>query len=214
MNTQTHILLATALFARPGKPLRNSAAICGALVPDLSIYLMWAGAKLSGVPEQTIWRDLYWQPEWQHIGMVTNSVPIYFALALAAVGFGAKLAVPANNELTAPVSSAQARVVAIRTSLLVFALSALVHVATDFPVHVDDARPNFWPFSTWVFRSPVSYWDPDHHGIAASVVELILAYGLIIVLWRRFSDVWVRALLLVSGLSFAGVGLYWFSAFG
>ncbi|HMB47995.1 MAG TPA: hypothetical protein VKN63_06935 [Afifellaceae bacterium] len=59
MNTQTHILLAAALFARPGRPLRNTAAIAGGFIPDASLFVMWAYGRLTGVSENVIWNDMY-----------------------------------------------------------------------------------------------------------------------------------------------------------
>ena len=61
MNTQTHLLLASALFARPGREnrLRNAAIICGALLPDAVIFVMFAWSKLIGTPESEVWSNWY-----------------------------------------------------------------------------------------------------------------------------------------------------------
>lgn len=214
MNTQTHILLGAALLAQPGRPLRNGAAIAGGLVPDLSIFIMWASAKLSGTPESMIWRNLYWRPEWQSAAAVTNSLPLYLALALAAAGLGARL-----KPLT-PRAGARADPFGLgsglewRVAILAFSLAAMVHVATDFPVHVYDGHPAFWPFSNWVFQSPVSYWDPRYFGDYVSVVELVLAASLIAILWRRFSSQAVRAILVLAVVSYAVIAHHWATSLG
>ena len=199
MNTQTHLLLATVLLAQPGRPLRNGAVVAGALVPDLSIVAMWAWAKLSGIAESAIWGDLYWRQEWQSASAVTNSLPFYLALAVAAAGLGARLrpgGLPAGGP---PAASGPPAGFDWPIAILAFSLAAMVHIASDFPVHVLDGHPTFWPFSAWVFRSPVSYWDPRYYGDYVSFAELVLAACLIAILWRRFSSPAIRsALVLVA----------------
>lgn len=52
----------------------------------------------------------------------------------------------------------------------------MLHVWTDFTFHADDAYSVVWPFSSRVFPSPVSYWDPDHHGrLAGGALSLLAA---------------------------------------
>ncbi len=41
--------------------------------------------------------------------------------------------------------------------LIAFAGAGLLHLALDFPLHTHDARMHFWPLSTWVFESTLSY---------------------------------------------------------
>ncbi len=67
-----------------------------------------------------------------------------------------------------------------------FAGAGLLHVATDFPLHNDDARPHFWPLSDWVFESPLSYWDSDHHAAYVAPLELLVVLIATLVLWRRW----------------------------
>ncbi len=215
MNTQTHILLGATLLAWPGRPLRNAAILAGGLVPDISIFVMWASAKLAGTPESVIWRDLYWRAEWQSAAAVTNSVPLYLALALAATGLGARL-----KPLTPPAAGArpgwpgQGSGLDWRVAILVFSLAAMVHVATDLPVHVHDGHPAFWPFSNWVFQSPVSYWDPRYFGKYVSLVELGLAASMIAILWRRFSSPAVRGVLMLAAVSYVIVAHHWATSVG
>jgi len=48
----------------------------------------------------------------------------------------------------------------------------LGHLGADYLLHHDDAWPPAWPLSRRRWRSPVSYWQPDHHAHAWSATEL------------------------------------------
>lgn len=50
VNTPAHLLLGLAAFGRPGDRRVSGAALAGALVPDLSLYLLAGGALATGVP--------------------------------------------------------------------------------------------------------------------------------------------------------------------
>lgn len=198
MNTQTHLLLGAALFARPLNLSVSAGGILGSLFPDISLFVMWGWSKARGLDERTIWRETYWDPGWQLAGTITNSAPLYalFALGLGLMGRQLRISAPAFGGFA-----------------MAFVLAALVHIGTDFPLHHDDARANFWPISDWVFRSPVSYWDPRYHGHVWSGIELVLAGTLILVLWRRFPAARVRALLVLAGTSYAVVAHHWATSF-
>jgi membrane-bound metal-dependent hydrolase YbcI (DUF457 family) len=208
MNTQTHILLAAALFARRDRPLRNIAALAGGLIPDASIFVMWGYGKLAGVPERAIWNDMYWRPEWQEVSAITNSVPLFAGLALASA-FADR---PARDGMPGSLLSFS-RSSAAADAVLVLALAAIVHIATDMPLHVYDGHPPFWPVSGWIFQSGISYWDPQFYGDYVSLAELALATALIVVLWRRFRSWIVRGVLLLAGFSFAALAHHWATAF-
>ena len=188
MNTQTHVLLAAALLSKPDAPARNTAVIAGALVPDLAIYTLFVWSKLAGIPERTVWSTLYYQPPWSDAVTIGNSAPLYLAVLLAALLIGRYW----------------------RPALLaaVFAGAALIHLAADLPVHVDDAHAHFWPLTDWRFRSPVSYWHPDHYGGPFALFEIGFGIVLAVLLWRRFHAVWVRALLVAAILVYLGPPLY------
>ncbi|MCY6379545.1 hypothetical protein [Hoeflea prorocentri] len=188
MNTQTHVLLAAAILTRQGEPARNVAVIAGALVPDLAIYTLFVWSKIAAVPEQRVWSELYFQPPWSEAVTVGNSAPLYVLILLVAL-LASRWLRPA-------------------TALIFFALAALLHLVTDFPVHVDDAHAHLWPFSDWRFRSPVSYWNPDHNGGVFSVLEVGLGIALSLILWRRFQAKWVRALLFLAIVAYLGPPIY------
>lgn len=87
-------------------------------------------------------------------------------------------------------------------------LAALLHLASDLPVHVDDAHAHFWPLSEWRFRSTVSYWNPTHNGNWFALFEIAIGVVLSFVLWRRFHAVWVRALLVLAVIAYLGPPIY------
>jgi len=183
MNTPTHLIAASAVLARPGAQIRNRAIIAGALIPDLSIYLMSAWAILAGRMNEELWQVTYWQEPWQTLGAVTNSVPLAFAIF--ALGIWRRW-----------------------PALQVFAGAMLIHAALDFPVHAEDAHRHFWPFSDWRFHSPVSYWDPQHHGLWGGLLDCGVLFAGIALLWARFTAVWVRGVLgalAALGLVYAGL---------
>ena len=210
MNTQTHLLLGLAVFARrpreSGAPSSSAALeaalLFGALVPDASLFLMWGQARLAGVPDERIWSELYYSGFWQGIGALSNSLLVFALLALAARSLGGRFVGEA------------VRVHRAASIVLAFAAAALLHVVTDLPLHHDDGHPHFWPLSDWIYASPVSYWDPAHHGTAWSLIEAALAALLIVLLWRRSRAWWAKALLALAGLSYAGVVAYFTAALG
>jgi hypothetical protein len=185
VNTPTHTLLALALLSRPQQRKRNLAVIAGSLIPDLAIFL-WAPYQsfVNGVSGEEMWRELYFAPSMQNLIAWFNSIPIY--LGLIALGF-------------------LGRGKAWGKLLLVFAAAALIHMATDLPVHAEDAYRHFWPLTDWRFYSPLSYWDEAHHARWVGTVEIILAGGCIALLWRRHPAQWVKIALSLLALFYVAV---------
>lgn len=180
MNSPTHTLLALALLSKRGKTKQNWAVILGSLIPDAAIWL-WAPYQsfVKGVSGEEMWRELYFAPPMQNLIAYFNSIPIYAGLAVLGYIMRAKV----WGKL-----------------LLVFALAALTHMATDLPVHNHDAYRHFWPFSDWRFISPFSYYEREHHAGWVSLLESVIALTSIIVLWRRFPKLWVKIVLGVLAL--------------
>ena len=199
MNTQTHLLLASALFARPGRDnrVRNTAVVAGALLPDAVIFAMFAWSKLTGVPESVVWSTWYFNPPWLTVIDWMNSLPLFGAIL--AIGWLMPKQSPRLSQLS--------------VALSLFALAAITHLLGDLPLHVDDGHAHFVPFSQWRFASPVSYWDPNHYGNIISFLELALGLTLIVILWRRFSAKPVRALLGLAVIAYA-VPYVWFVLLG
>lgn len=79
-------------------------------------------------------------------------------------------------------------------TLLWFLAGMAIHVALDIPVHHDDGPLLLFPFEWTVrFRSPVSYWDPRHHGDVVGMIEYAVMAGLALYLLRcRIRRLWRR----------------------
>jgi hypothetical protein len=199
MNTQTHLLLASALLARPGRENRvgNAAVIAGALLPDAVIFVMFVWSKLIGAPESEVWSSWYFNPPWLTAIDWMNSLPLFAGLLLLG------LLLPRGPLVLAGLSSV----------LTLFALAAITHLLGDLPLHVNDGHAHFVPFSEWRFVSPVSYWDPRYYGNIVSVIELGLGLILIAILWRRFQSKIIRAILALAVLTYA-VPYVWFVLLG
>ncbi|AKH99415.1 Zinc dependent phospholipase C [Hoeflea sp. IMCC20628] len=199
MNTQTHLLLATALLARPGRENRvgNAAVIAGALLPDAVIFVMFGWSKLIGAPESEVWSSWYFNPPWLTAIDWMNSLPLFSGLLLLG------LLLPRGPLVLAGLSSV----------LTLFALAAITHLLGDLPFHVNDGHAHFVPFSQWRFVSPISYWDPRYYGNIVSVIELLLGLTLIVILWRRFQAKIIRAILALAVLTYA-VPYVWFVLLG
>jgi hypothetical protein len=189
VNTQTHLLLASALLGRRATPKERSAILAGAFLPDLSIFALAAWAAATGVPGEEVWGNLYWSEGWQLASMVSNSAPLWAALLAAGALAGQRW-------------------------LVLLAGGALLHLACDFPLHVEDAHAHLWPLTEWRFRSAVSYWDPAHHGRLASIGEAALGLTLVAVLWRRHAGRVVRALLVLCALAYLAVPAFWLWTLG
>lgn len=185
MNTQTHLLVAAAAFARPGRPRVTLAALAGGLVPDLSLYVMVAWERLAnGRTPRQIFDEDFSSSFWRTVFAVDNSAPLYALLLAAGLTLG-----PAW--------------------LVAFAGAALLHIALDLPVHHDDGRAHFQPFTDWVFESPISYWDRAHHGHVVGVIEGALVIGLALLLWLRFRGIAARALILLAVAIQFSTGAMW-----
>lgn len=192
MISQTHILLASTLLAKPNQKLRNCAVLIGAFVPDLAIYALFVWSKIAGVPESTVWGKLYWQEPWTTYTAAGNSIPLYLTLLM--------LSVLALRNVKG----------AFKFGLFAafFSLAALTHIATDLPVHVADAHQHLWPLSDWKFRSPISYWDPNHHGRTFMLFEAALGIIMSIILFKRFKNIFVRVTLFTACVAYVGVPVY------
>ncbi len=162
MNIPAHLLLGLAVCARRDRPRTGRFAAMGSLAPYLSLYLM-AGAALFAfqIQPKRVFGELYFSAEWQTVFAIDNS----FILWGAAFALAAWL----RNAPGLAVAGA-----------------GLLHLATDFPLHNDDARSYFWPLTDWVFESPLSYWNSDHHAGALAPVTLLVVLTSAVIVWRRW----------------------------
>lgn len=191
MNTPAHLIFGLTVFGKAHQPRVTAAAFAGALIPDLSLYLM-AGTHLAvlGTDPQVVFGQLYFSEDWQSIFRIDNSMVLW--------GIGLVLALMARSPVAIALCGA-----------------ALLHLFGDFALHHDDGRAHFWPATTWIFQSPLSYWDPRHYGNIVGPLEITASLACCVLLWRRFRGRWMRTLIgllavaealpaIVFGLMFTG----------
>ncbi len=190
MNTPAHLLLGAAALARGGQRYLIWAAMLGALLPDLSLYLM-AGTAIFvlNIPPQIVFDQLYFSELWQTVFAIDNSFFVWGILLGLAIWRRIDWAI-------------------------VLCGAALLHLLLDFPLHHDDGRPHFWPLTSWIFESPLSYWDRGHGASWIAPLGAALAMISALVLWRRKPG-WLLSLLIVgllaSELMVARVWMFVFS---
>ena len=168
MNTPAHLLLGTAAFGRTNYRTITIAAFIGALIPDLSLYVLVAICIfVLDIPASVVFDELYFSDSWQLVFMVDNSFLLWVLLLLLGIGLR-------------------------KTWLIALTGAALLHLACDFPLHHDDARAHFWPLSDWLFISPVSYWDTNHLASWVAPVEVILSVAAAVVIWKNHQKKLIR----------------------
>lgn len=165
MNTPAHLIFGAAAFARPATTAVTLSALFGALLPDLSLYVLVGWALLvQNIPPQIVFGQLYFSDLWQRIFSIDNSVILWGMVGAIALWRGWACGIA-------------------------FAGAGLLHISLDFALHHDDGRAHFWPLTDWVFASPFSYWDSDHGGHVIAPLEGGICIVLVAVLWRRFGHI-------------------------
>ena len=186
MNTPAHLIFGLTAFGKVGAKRVTAGALAGAIIPDLSLYLL-AGWELivKGTDANHVFGTMYYSESWQAIFRVDNSFVVW--------GIGLSFALMLRSGWAIALCGA-----------------ALLHLALDFPLHNDDARAHFWPVSNWKFVSPVSYWDGKYFGHIVGPLEIAASVACCVLLWRRFQGLWMRILIatlgameLVPGIAFA-----------
>ena len=173
MNTPAHLLIGAAAFGKKDKKGTTVAAILGALMPDLSLYVMASvSIWVLNISPRIVFDELYFSDAWQRVFAIDNSF-VLWALACA-------VAVWQRS--------------AIFTA---FTAAALLHLAFDLPFHTDDARAHFWPVTDWVFESPVSYWDRAAYASIVGPFEVALSCGAAILIWRRSEPRYILAIVAI-----------------
>ena len=181
MNTPAHVVFNALVLGRGSWRGASLPITAGSLMPDLPMFAFYVYQR-GGLnnPEDFIWSDAYFQPNWQLFFDLFNSIPL---LCLAAI------------------ISWRARAFRV----LAFVASMIVHCLTDLPLHHDDAHAHFLPISRWRFESPISYWDPQHYGRQFAAVEILFVLvGGIELVRRSRHPAWrfVGALTLTSYAAF------------
>lgn len=160
-----HAIYNVALLGKFGKERRRwiiAAIILGAVFPDLATaaYVVFY-RFIVGVPPDVLWGEHYEGSVWDVAANYLHSLPlvtIFLLVALVFRTYGAGF----------------------------FFGSWFLHAVADFVVHHTDAHSQFLPFSDWIFRSPISYWEATYHGVAVGTIEIVGALSLLVVLWRRY----------------------------
>lgn len=135
------------------------------------VFFAWARG-IQGLPHQVIWRDAYYEPFWQNIFAVGNSIP----LALVGIGLCWRFK---------------------RMWGVAFFASMVLHHLEDLPLHSDDAHRHFWPLSNVRIFSPISYWDARSYGWLGGGIELLLLLAASGYLWWRVRSRIGRGLMLL-----------------
>ncbi|QJF50618.1 cobalamin biosynthesis protein CobQ [Roseobacter ponti] len=190
MNTPAHLLLGAAAMARSGDRPIVLAALAGALLPDLSLYLMAGGALyLFAVPPRVVFDELYFSQSWQTVFAIDNSFTVWGILAALALWHRSAWATALTG-------------------------AALLHLCLDFPLHHDDGRAHFWPLSGWIYESPYSYWDRGQGAHLVAPLEAFVAVVAALVLWRRRVGPWLSVVVLVLLAAELWVVRQWLFVFG
>ncbi len=119
--------------------------LLGAVAPDLPAIAR-AAALLGRGSDQPdgMCAQTYHRSPWREVHLTAHSV--FMPLLLAALG---------------------------RRATCQLAAGWLGHLVIDALTHHDDAWPPLWPLSRRRWRSPLSYWQRDHHARPLLVAELI-----------------------------------------
>lgn len=150
MNTPSHAIINLFLLGKQSLPQANLPIFLGAILPDIPIFLFYGWAKLiARQSEKEIWSETYYKPFWQNIVAIFHSIPLALLGWLIADYFQWE-------------------------SFQILFISLVWHSLGDLPVHNDDAHRHFFPLSNYRFISPISYWDRQHYGAIASLIELLL----------------------------------------
>lgn len=59
--------------------------------------------------------------------------------------------------------------------LIPFFYGWVFHIILDTFTHASDNYPLLWPFSAYVFKSGLSYWEIEYHALPVNVINLVLA---------------------------------------
>jgi membrane-bound metal-dependent hydrolase YbcI (DUF457 family) len=156
MNTHSHAVYTWLVATRLGGAGRYAAAAAaiGAALPDLP-YLA-KGAYLVARHRRGLTRELFLDeldyvraPAWTPDLALHSLLPV-----------GTLLAVSSSREGQHGQRAATW-----------FLLGWASHNVVDLVTHASDARPHLWPLSGWRWRSPLSYWDPNHHAVPVLLAE-------------------------------------------
>jgi len=186
MNTPSHLVVNLALLGRAASPRNGRWIAGGALLPDAPMlgFYVWQRIVLDQ-DEAHIWGTAYFEPFWQTLFDVFHSALLFAALALLALALR-------------------------RPRVPWLCASVLLHCLGDAFLHREDGHHHLWPLSNWRYQSPVSYWDPAHHGALGAGIETLAVIASAVALWSVAGRRSRVALLLLGAASAGG----WLAMYG
>lgn len=195
MNTQAHIIFNILLLRSfKYKPKFILATVIGAIIPDLAMFLFFAWTFFfQSMSVEQIFTVEYFKPHWQNYFDIYNSIPIFFIILFISFIL-LKLKFITKK-------------VYIFMKILVY--SALLHLFFDLFSHADDAHRHFYPFTNFVFKSPISYWDPDYFGKQFAILEILLVFISSCYIWKLFKNITLKTFIILVNL-FNIVYIYFF----
>ena len=178
MNTPSHFLINYSvgrLLRLPQRyAVKMSAVVWGSLAPDVMLYVLSITTTLYfrvihgwsvGYAMDYGFDTLFFENIWWIVLHNVMQAPLVLVGAMVVAMLGMRTARGASNE----------RMYAIWLWVVVFLASALLHTILDIFTHHDDGPLLLFPFNFDVrFRSPVSYWDPQHFGNIFYQFELLV----------------------------------------
>ena len=157
------------------------------MLPDLPLFIFFIiESVIRKTPQRELWGSVYFTEAWQNFFDIFNSIPLILIL----LGIGYYLL---NSE-----------------KITVFAWSLLIHCAFDFLTHHDDGHHHFFPLSDFVFESPISYWDRDHHAAIVAPIERVVILTASIYLFPRLKTRLARGCLVIVNVLFLASYLLFF----
>ena len=199
MNSQTHIIMGAWLTGKK-VPMLAWAGALGGILPDLPMYVIIGGLRLQGNSLGRIFDEFYFMHWWQVANAVGHNFILWGILSL----ISALMLVKSGNFKQAFSKASLA------AWIFALSLSAFIHSVIDFLCHRDDAHMHLWPLTEWRFRSPVSYWDPNHYGQWFSLFEAGLGVLLAILLYQRYKNIGLRAALAVIAMLYVAVPAFFY----
>ncbi len=167
MNTPSHLLITAALRkSLKDRSMVTSAFLCGAVAPDMPLYLLSFGGLLYyravlGWSSSATFRHMFDYLYFHHpLWIVAHNflhAPLLLLLAFACLW------------------QLRHRPSPVIAWLYWFVLACLLHTTVDVFTHVDDGPLLLFPVQWSLrFHSPVSYWDSAHYGNQFALFELTL----------------------------------------
>lgn len=189
--------MATAVFAKPGDWKMTVTALVGSLVPDFMLTILFVTSRVQGISANRIFDELFWSDNWSIMMAPGNSFVLFGLLLITGI-------------YLAKMNGAKLR---IGTLIIVFCISAFLHLITDFFLHAEDARVQFWPLSDWIFYSPVSYWDSRYYGNWFQPLEIALGLFCLAALISRYKSRVIRTALISTMILYLVIPLFFYYSF-